>query len=169
MRPALRFSDVKENRTNEIQNRWFISRKSFSVTPLQVGPPEKQRAHHRLLHPADPGGPEVPARQPDSPQGHQGGYEDASLQLTQPLRRVYTSDNKHKCKRARGGGLRSAFLRNMLMFMIINVTYSELHVCRRNKGAQMGILTLPSPFYVSYAHPVLITPPSPSVIRVNRL
>lgn len=49
-----------------------VSRESVCAAQVQVGPSEEQRVHHRLLHTADPGGTQVPARQPDRTQRHQG-------------------------------------------------------------------------------------------------
>lgn len=46
-----------------------------------MGSSEKQRAHHRLLHTADPGGSQIPARQPDSTQRHQGEQTEDTVQI----------------------------------------------------------------------------------------
>ena len=43
------------------------------ILQVQVGAPEEQRGHDRLLHQADPGGAQVPPRPEDCAQGHQGG------------------------------------------------------------------------------------------------
>lgn len=50
----------------------LVPRQPVGAAQVQVGTPEEQRAHHRLLHAADPGGPQIPARQPDRAQRHQG-------------------------------------------------------------------------------------------------
>lgn len=56
------------------------------------------------------------------------------------------------------------------MFLIINVTYSELQVCRRNKGGTDGNPGPPLPFSCQLCPLSPDTPPlPPSVIRVNRL
>lgn len=57
----------------------LIHRQPVGPAQVQVGTPEEQRAHHRLLHAADPGGAEIPARQPDRAPRHQG--EDLRLTL----------------------------------------------------------------------------------------
>lgn len=49
-----------------------MCRESVGAAEVQVGSSEKQRAHHRFLHEADPGGAQVPARQPDRTPRHQG-------------------------------------------------------------------------------------------------
>lgn len=49
-----------------------VRRQPVGPAQVQVGTPEEQRAHHRLLHAADPGGAEIPARQPDCAPRHQG-------------------------------------------------------------------------------------------------
>lgn len=59
----------------------FISRQSVCTAKVKVGAPEKQRAHHRLLHKADPGGAEIPARQPDSTPRYQGDYGEVTVQF----------------------------------------------------------------------------------------
>lgn len=57
--------------------RPMVSRESVCAAEIQVGPSEKQRAHHWLLHAADPGGTQVPARQPDSTPRHQGDDKES--------------------------------------------------------------------------------------------
>lgn len=49
-----------------------VCRQSVRSPEVQVGSSEEQRAHHRLLHPTDTGGPQIPAWQPDSTSRHQG-------------------------------------------------------------------------------------------------
>lgn len=50
----------------------MVPRQPIGAAQVQVGTPEEQRAHHRLLHAADLGGAQVPARQPDRAPRHQG-------------------------------------------------------------------------------------------------
>lgn len=49
-----------------------LPREPLVPAVLQVGSPEGQRAHHRLLHPPDPGWARLPPRQPHRAPGHQG-------------------------------------------------------------------------------------------------
>ena len=73
------------------------ARKPFSSSAIKVG--ANEGAHHQILHQADPGRPQIPARKPDCAQRHQGTC------LSEPPGCRFASQIMGAAGTVRGGGL----------------------------------------------------------------